>query len=177
MTERRRNLAERIADPLTPEILRQRQGEGETLREIAESWVVPYGRLLSWVAQQGDLSDELRRAREVHAHELVAEAVEIADTPQVGVRTKTTEDGTETVEEDMLGHRKLQVDTRLKAARAFLPKVYGENVKHEISGVVTLDAVLAVMDAQLLADRADMAQRQQPALEHEAAPVKQLAEL
>ena len=40
--------------------------------------------------------------------------LEIADTPVEGSRTKTTDKGNEVTTEDMLGHRRLQVETRLK---------------------------------------------------------------
>ena len=51
----------------------------------------------------------------------------IADTPVVGEETTEKANGdTETRKGDMLGHRKLQIETRLKLLAKWDPKRYGE---------------------------------------------------
>ncbi len=53
--------------------------------------------------------------------------MQIADTPQEGVKTKTLPDGTvETVHGDMIEHRRLQVDTRKWALARMFPKKFGD---------------------------------------------------
>ena len=59
---------------------------------------------------------------------LAAECLAIANTPLEGIRTKVGKDGVEVTKEDMLGHRKLQVETRLKLLAKWDPKRYGDRI-------------------------------------------------
>lgn len=77
------------------------------------------------------------RARERQADLLFDQALAIADTQQLGrVRKEKpvifegeiTGTAEEITEEDMLGHRKLQVDTRLRMAGKLAPKKYGDKL-------------------------------------------------
>ena len=53
--------------------------------------------------------------------------MEIADTPQPGIKRKTLPDGSvETLEGDMIDHRRLQVDTRKWALARMFPKRFGD---------------------------------------------------
>lgn len=76
------------------------------------------------------VSNNLARAREAGIEALLDRAMEIAETPMEG-EVVTTESGGEngtivkTRREDMLGHRKLVVDTAIKAAQMMKPKKYG----------------------------------------------------
>lgn len=86
-----------------------------------------------WHMADESLRDNLARAREHGADALVDEAIHIANTPQEG--ETVTEDAivikgqkipvVKTVRGDMLGHRRLQVDTRIKAAQMIAPRKYG----------------------------------------------------
>ena len=68
-----------IEDPLTPERIVQRLTGGETLRDMASSWCVPYKRLLGWVAGQAELSAQCMRATQLAGVELRMEGLEIVD--------------------------------------------------------------------------------------------------
>ena len=57
-------------------------------------------------------------------------------------RIKTSKDGTETVVEDMLGHRKLQIETRLKLLAKWDPKRYGK--KLDLNNHHTGDIVIEI---------------------------------
>jgi hypothetical protein len=57
---------------------------------------------------------------------MAEECLIIADTPKFGQKQVMTEDGTATTLEDMLGHRKLQIETRLKLLAKWNPKKYGD---------------------------------------------------
>lgn len=48
---------------------------------------------------------------------------------------------TERTREDMLGHRKLQIETRLKLLAKWDPRRYGEKV--EVNGTMTLEQLVA----------------------------------
>ena len=66
-------------------------------------------------------------AKESQAQIQADEMIEIADTPRMGQRVKIVKEGDievsrETLIEDMLGHRRLQIDTRYKIAVKLLPR-------------------------------------------------------
>jgi hypothetical protein len=70
----------------------------------------------------------IARAREEGFDAIAAECLEIADTPLVGAKIKKRGDGIEETREDMLGHRKLQIETRLKLLAKWDPKRYGDKI-------------------------------------------------
>lgn len=83
-----------------------------------------------WHMEDEAIRENLARARlngvEVH----LEEALSIADTPMEGkiVTRKLDKDGNpydEVRTEDMLGHRKLMIDTRIKRAQMIAPRKYG----------------------------------------------------
>jgi len=89
----------------------------------------------TWHMHDDDIKDNLARARQNGVEALLDEAVDIANTPQIGEVTVTKpgsgDDATDKVEvrrEDMLGHRKLQVETRIKVAQMIAPRKYGPKV-------------------------------------------------
>ena len=58
---------------------------------------------------------------------MAEECLAIADTPVEGRKIVETDDGKVMyTREDMLGHRKLQIETRLKLLAKFNPKKYGD---------------------------------------------------
>ena len=98
--------------------------------------------IYDWMARDDALGDEgvglsaaIARAREIGYDAIAEECLIIADTPKMGKRTtfksgaEEDEDSMMVVEEDMLGHRKLQIETRLKLLAKFNPKKYGERVQ------------------------------------------------
>ena len=72
------------------------------------------------------LSASIARARDIGYDALAEECLLIADTPQFGQKQVMTDEGTATTIEDMLGHRKLQIETRLKLLAKFHPTKYGD---------------------------------------------------
>lgn len=99
------------------------------------------------MALEEDFSNRIAHAREVGYDALAEEALNIADTPVEGVRTETAEDGAvKKTREDMLGHRKLQIDTRLKLLAKWNPKKYGDRQEVHHSGSV--DLATTILDAR-----------------------------
>jgi hypothetical protein len=90
--------------------------------------------MYDWMAQDADLSLRVARAREAGYDALAEEALEIADTPRVGAKKVFSsgagegEDSMTVTEDDMLGHRKLQIETRLKLLACWNPSKYGNKV-------------------------------------------------
>lgn len=107
-----------------------RIADGETLRAVCRDDGMPAWRTVyDWLQEREDFAARFARAREIGAESIAQEALDIADTPMEGVRTEVGDDGkTKVVSEDMLGHRKLQIETRLKLLAKWFPKKYGDKI-------------------------------------------------
>jgi hypothetical protein len=79
-------------------------------------------------------STRIADARELGFDAIAEEALLIADEPKEGIRREQSETGVKTVSEDMLGHRKLQIETRLKLLAKWNPKKYGDKLSTELTG-------------------------------------------
>jgi hypothetical protein len=107
----------------------KRLASGETLRAICRDEGMPSRPTVhGWIIDdvQG-FSAQYTRARELGYDEMADETITIADTPTEGVRIEKDGDGTKEVREDMLGHRKLRVDTRKWLLSKLAPRKYGDN--------------------------------------------------
>ena len=125
--------------PDTAGVVFQRLCDGESLQQIARAWGLPKGAFVLWFMEEH--SDLFDKALKVLAADAAHDAMKISDTPQVGVIRKVKADGSvEVTEEDMLGHRRLQVDTRLKLASKWDRKRYGE----EADAVRTVPVVIQI---------------------------------
>jgi len=115
-----------------------RLAEGESLRTICDDEHMPSRRTVLYWLLDKDHAEFLRQytlAREAQADHYAEEIIQIADTPQLGVKTKTNEDGeVETTEGDMIEHRRLQVDARKWYASKLAPKKYADKLETTLSG-------------------------------------------
>ena len=121
-----------------------RIAEGRSLRSICKDEDMPDASTVTrWLAsgEHEEFCTQYARARTLQADAIFEECLEIADTPVEGVRTEESEDGVRTIREDMLGHRRLQVDTRKWMAGKLAPKKYGEKVEVEHGGNVQIEHV------------------------------------
>lgn len=143
-------------DQATADRICERLAEGESLRTIcAEDGHPRMATIFRWLADETNTAfrEQYARARETQAHNLADEIIEIANTPLLGVETKTKPDGVkETTEGDMLGHRKLQIDARKWYLSKVLPKVYGDKLDLTHSGALR---VVQVTDLTSEAERAE----------------------
>lgn len=113
----------------------ERLANGESLLAICRDLAMPNrSTVYRWLAADKEFCDKYARAREAQADYLAEQALEIADTPQIGIKTKTGPNGMETTEGDMIEHRRLQVDTRKWFAAKVAPKKYGDKITTEHSG-------------------------------------------
>lgn len=122
----------------TPELVAEiceRLSAGEPLRQICRDDRMPHWtRVYEWLSQDPELSLRVARARESGFDALAEEALEIANTPRFGQKKVYSfgagedEGNTTVTEEDMLGHRKLQIETRLKLLACWNPAKYGNKV-------------------------------------------------
>jgi len=114
--------------------------EGKPLRQFCRENDLTWRTVYNWLEADSDFASRFARARDIGADAIAEQALEIADTPVEGVRKETGgKDGAKEVREDMLGHRKLQVETRLKLLAKWFPQKYGDKTEHTINGPVSLE--------------------------------------
>lgn len=104
--------------------------KGRSLTAICKEAEMPgLSTVMLWLTKHESFVERYARARELQADTIFDECLEIADTPILGERRTVRDDGkVETVEEDMLGHRKLMIDTRKWMAGKLRPKKYGDKI-------------------------------------------------
>lgn len=126
---------------------------GRSLRSICtDEGVPPVGTVLRWLAQDlhAGFREQYAKARELQADALFDETLQIADTPVIGRKVKIDKDGDEEVtEEDMIAHRRLQIDVRKWIAGKLRPKVYGEKTVLAGDDSAPLNIVVTQEDAGL----------------------------
>ena len=136
----------------------QRLSNGEPLRQICRSENMPAWRTIyDWQykddtagARSVGLSAAIARAREIGYDAIADDALIIADTPVMGQKQVMGDDKTYTTVEDMLGHRKLQIETRLKLLAKWNPKKYGDRIAHEgVDGGAPIKVDHGIFDALL----------------------------
>ena len=88
-----------------------------------------------WVLDNVEgFSPHYARAREMGLDAIADETLEISDTPQEGEETEDDGEKVKVKRADMLGHRRLQVDTRKWLLSKLAPKKYGEKTSMELTG-------------------------------------------
>ena len=122
------------AEAATLEEMAQRVAEGEGLPAICKDWDIPYGRFSAWLAADPARNDVYEGALRLYTDAMAFEARDIADRTELGQTTREGPEGTVTTSEDMLGHRKLRVDTRLRLMAKWHRARYGDSVQVEHTG-------------------------------------------
>lgn len=113
----------------------ERLSDGEPLAQICRDEHMPCVRTVDfWREKDAEFFSAIARARARGFDAIAADTLRIADTPEEGVETIETEEGTTVKRGDMLGHRKLQIDTRLKLLAKWDPKRYGDKITQEHTG-------------------------------------------
>ena len=108
--------------------------EGKVLAAYCRQEGKPKYRVVyDWMAEDAAFAADVARARDTGFEVLADETVIIANTPLMGKEiTESSETGLTIKKSDMLGHRKLQIETRLKILACWNPKKYGQ--KQILSG-------------------------------------------
>lgn len=105
--------------------------EGVPLTVICRDEGMPAPRTVrDWMESDKEVSAAIARAREEGEETLAEQCLTIADTPLEGEESEVNADGdvVKIRRGDMLGHRKLQIETRLKLLAKFNPKRWGDRV-------------------------------------------------
>ena len=138
----------------TADAICERLALGESLRSVCKDAEMPgQSTVFRWLAANTDFREQYARARDLQADTIFDQILDIADTPQIGVKTTTKASGVETTEGDMIEHRRLQIDARKWMAGKLAPKKYGDKIEHTGRLEVTdlsdaqLDAKLAALEA------------------------------
>lgn len=142
-------------DPQTPELIVQRLADGETLREIARGWGLPYTRFLAWVAGNAELSEQCKRVMALAGVEIRFEGLEIID-------GATPED---------VAVAKERAQYRERLSRDLNRPLFGKQVQHQHTHRIDLGERLRrarerVIDADVLPP-ASAAPTPAPAVEHD----------
>lgn len=137
-------------DPLDAETICEALAEGRSLLTICESMGISYATARRWEVDFPEHAANSARAREIGCHYLAEQCLQIADTPLMGVeRTLKADGGIEVREGDMLAHRRLQIDTRMRLIGKWASKLYGE--KLALGGADDLPPIRTVSDTELKA--------------------------
>jgi len=116
----------------TPELaaeICERLSNGEPLRQICRDDHMPaWTAVYAWSAKDPELSERIARAREMGFDAIAEETLIIADTPEWGLTETVSPNGASVTKADMLGHRKLRIETRLKLLSKWDPKKYGDRL-------------------------------------------------
>ena len=114
---------------------------GKTLRVYCRQDGKPsYGLVYDWLEEDAKTEGTPESSRFAHARDLgeaqiLQECLEIADTTQLGeIVTQKADGSTEIKQSDMIEHRKLRIETRLKLLAKWNPRKYGDKVQQEVSG-------------------------------------------
>jgi hypothetical protein len=135
-------------NPDIARIICEQLSEGVPLRQICreEAGFPAWRTVYDWMARDDalgsagvGLSASIARARDVGYDAIAEECLQIADTPQFGQKQVMSDEGATTTIEDMLGHRKLRIETRLKLLAKFHPTKYGDKLGlHGVEGAAPI---------------------------------------
>lgn len=133
-------------EPETMEELKQRITDGETLHGVSAALNVPHGLFASWVESEPARMNAYKAALRVRADALLHEALTVSANTQEGQTVKEGPDGVVTTTEDMLGHRKLRVDTNLKIAARWDPARFGDSQRVELTAKVIRPSEVTLLE-------------------------------
>jgi hypothetical protein len=138
--------------------------DGKTLRAYCRQPGKPsYSTVYDWLEDDAKTKDKAQSRRFAHARDIgeeviLQECLEIADNTQVGEIITQKPDGSQEIKSaDMIEHRKLRIETRLKLLAKWNPKKYGDRtaitgadggaIQHEIHGMKEIRAELYGKDS------------------------------
>lgn len=110
-----------------------RIAQGHTLRKICSFEGMPaVSSVMRWVIEDPEFAEKYNAARQVQAHILADEIIEISDTEEHDVTE--TGDGVTRVNHDVINRDRLRVDSRKWYVAKVLPKIYGDKQVKELTG-------------------------------------------
>jgi hypothetical protein len=133
VTAKRRRGAPSIFTQALADAVCLRVAQGESLRNIGKDPKMPGARTVrEWVVKNEKFAQQYAHAKALGLDEMAEQIIELADTIQLGKKTKTNNKGeNEVITGDMIEHRRLQIDTRKWYLSKLAPKIYGNQLKIE----------------------------------------------
>ena len=109
---------------------------GISMRTIAGSDKMPaMSTLFKWLREIDEFSEQYAKAKQESADAMAEDVIYIADTPVMGeIRTIRPDGSIEVKQDEMLGHRRLQIDTRKWLMAKMKPKKYGDKIDMTTNG-------------------------------------------
>lgn len=109
---------------------------GISMRTIASDEKMPaMSTLFKWLREIDEFSEQYAKAKQESADAMAEDVIYIADTPVMGeIRTIRPDGSIEVKQDEMLGHRRLQIDTRKWLMAKMKPKKYGDRIDHTTNG-------------------------------------------
>jgi len=120
-----------LADTMCAEL-----SQGRSLRSVCQDDGMPSGKtFFSWLRTYPEFLKQYEAAKQESADAMAEDTLFIADTPLEGEEITIKPDGSKEVKKsDMLGHRRLQVDTRKWLMSKMKPKKYGDKLDMTTNG-------------------------------------------
>lgn len=109
---------------------------GNSMRKVAEMEDMPsMSTMFKWLRENDQFSQQYAKAKEESADAMAEDLLYIADTPVMGeVKTIKPDGSVEIKQDEMLGHRRLQVDSRKWLMAKMKPKKYGDKIDMTTNG-------------------------------------------
>jgi hypothetical protein len=102
---------------------------GKSMRTVCKMADMPaMSTVFKWLRENKEFSEQYARAKQESADAMAEEILDIADTTEEGETITEKIEGTEVKRGDMLGHRKLKIETRKWLMAKMKPKKYGEKL-------------------------------------------------
>lgn len=109
---------------------------GRSLRSVCTDEGMPTIKtVFSWLRKHPEFLKQYEKAKEESTDAMAEELLYIADTPVMGeIRTTKPDGSVEIKQDEMLGHRRLQIDARKWLMAKMKPKKYGDKIDMTTNG-------------------------------------------
>lgn len=146
-----REVPESVAGPLCDWLC-----QGKTLSTFCEQPGMPtLPTIRTWREKNKEFHERVNRAMEIGYDTIADQVLTIADSPQFGevtIKEPSANRGlgrTKIIVDDMINHRRLQVDARLRLLACWYPKRYGPKAQIEHSGQIGLAEQMKAAQARI----------------------------
>lgn len=115
-----------------------RIAQGESVVSICSDPGMPaQSAFYKWMDSKPELVERYTCARKSQANTIFDKMLNVAENTEIGITKKIKPEGEEITEGDMLGHRKLKIDTYKWILSKLEPKKYGEKIDIDMTADVT----------------------------------------
>lgn len=118
------------------DLICERLALGESMRTVCAPDDMPaMSSVFKWLREHKEFSEQYARAKEESTDAMAEDLLYISDTPLMGeIRTIKPDGSVEIKQDEMLGHRRLQVDSRKWLMAKMKPKKYGDKLDMTTNG-------------------------------------------